>query len=132
MSEHAQRTGGDPQAVYTGAQLLTDLTNGIWAELDAEKPQIDLYRRNLQRKYAELLASLVNSNNTSSELSGLARLQLQSLKTKIEVKNKDTDQLTKAHLELVVAMINAAFDTRVVQVQSAPAAPMVPRRGDGN
>ena len=132
MAEHAQRTGGDPQAVYTGAQLLTDLTNGIWAELDAEKPQIDLYRRNLQRKYAELLTSLVNSNNTSSELSGLARLQLQSLRTKIEAKNKDTDQLTKAHLELVVAMINTAFDTRVVQVQSAPAAPTSPRRGDGN
>jgi hypothetical protein len=131
MAEYAQRTGGDAATVYTPAQLLADLTQGIWTELDAEKPRIDLYRRNLQRAYVELLTAQVNAHAENSDLPGLARVELQTLRSKIEAKNKDLDLLTKAHLDQVTAMINATFDTRVMQVQAAPAAPAFPRRGDG-
>ena len=117
--------------MYTPAQLLADLTHGIWTELDAEKPQVDLYRRNLQRAHVELLASQVNCPHDELRPAGLARCELQTLRAKIETKNKDLDPLTKAHLDQVAAMIDAAFDTRVRQVQSSPldADIPAPRRG---
>ena len=79
------------------SQLLADLTQGIWTELDAEKPLIDLYRRNLQRGYVELLAAQVNARTPSSDLPSLARVELQSLRGKIEAKKliPDLDPLTK-------------------------------------
>ena len=129
MSEHAQRTA-DPAAVYTPTQLLADLTAGIWTELDAEKPAVDMYRRNLQRKHAEILISLMGGSNAGSDLPGLARQELLTLRGKIEAKNKDLDGLTKAHFDQVLAMLTNAFDSRVVQVQTAPAMPTMPRRGD--
>jgi hypothetical protein len=132
MAEFAQRTGGDPAAIYTPGQLLADLSQGIWTEIDADKPQIDLYRRNLQRAYVELLAAQVGNRGASSDLPGLARLELQGLRAKIEAKKgiADLEPMTKAHLAQMAAAIDATFDTRSVQVLAAPAAPASPRRGD--
>jgi hypothetical protein len=41
----------DPTVAYTPLQFLTDVRNGIWAELAKPGASIDLYRRNLQRAY---------------------------------------------------------------------------------
>jgi len=122
MAEYVQRTGGDPAALYTPMQLLADLSQGIWTELDAEKPQIDLYRRNLQRAYVELLVGQIGSRSSNSDLPGLARLVLQSLRTSLEAKKAipDLEPMTRAHVDQVAATIDAAFDTRTIQVQSAP------------
>jgi hypothetical protein len=40
---------------YTVLQLVTDLQSGIWSELGQPHPVIDVYRRDLQRSYIELL-----------------------------------------------------------------------------
>ena len=42
-------------AGYVGSELVVDLNNGLFSELTGAKPQIDLYRRNLQRNYVTLL-----------------------------------------------------------------------------
>jgi hypothetical protein len=42
--------GGD---VYTIADMLADLRAGVWSELRASAPRIDVHRRNLQRAYLE-------------------------------------------------------------------------------
>ena len=44
---------------YTMIDLLTDLQQGVWSELNTHKP-IDVYRRNLQKAYIERMRSIVN------------------------------------------------------------------------
>lgn len=53
MAESAER--GDASAGYTGSDLLRDLNDGLFAELRQARPQITLYRRQLQRNYIRLL-----------------------------------------------------------------------------
>jgi hypothetical protein len=40
---------------YTVGELLRDLRDGVWGELDASPVKIDVYRRNLQRAYIEVI-----------------------------------------------------------------------------
>ena len=40
---------------YMGVDLLSDLTDGLFRELDTQKPVVELYRRELQRNYVTLL-----------------------------------------------------------------------------
>jgi hypothetical protein len=42
---------------YVGIDLLTDLNEGIFSELDSDSPKISLYRRDLQRNYVTVLLS---------------------------------------------------------------------------
>lgn len=46
---------------YTGIDMLYDLNDGLFRELEARTPVIDLYRRNLQRNYVLLLLVAVGS-----------------------------------------------------------------------
>ncbi|MEE8147636.1 MAG: zinc-dependent metalloprotease, partial [Longimicrobiales bacterium] len=43
----------DPSSVYTAADLMEDLREAIWSELDDRTVTVDVYRRNLQRAYLE-------------------------------------------------------------------------------
>jgi hypothetical protein len=43
------------KGVYSGIDLLKDLNDGLFNELDRPQPTIDLYRRYLQRNYVTLL-----------------------------------------------------------------------------
>ncbi len=40
---------------YVGVDLLTDLNDGLFSELDADGPKVSLYRRDLQRNYITVL-----------------------------------------------------------------------------
>ena len=55
---------------YIGLDLLRDLNNGLFKELDAPSPRIDLYRRTLQRNYVKRLKVVTgdfrNPNESSS------------------------------------------------------------------
>jgi hypothetical protein len=42
-----------PADAYTLANMLTDLRQGVWAELGHSSPRVNVYRRNLQRAYLE-------------------------------------------------------------------------------
>jgi uncharacterized protein DUF4953/uncharacterized protein DUF5117/uncharacterized protein DUF5118 len=42
---------------YFGVDMLTDLSNGLFKELEASAPRIDSYRRELQRNYVTVLLS---------------------------------------------------------------------------
>jgi hypothetical protein len=43
------------QDAYAGGDLLADLSDGLFRELDQSQPVIDLYRRRLQRQYLSVL-----------------------------------------------------------------------------
>ena len=48
---------------YVGMDLLDDLNEGLFRELDAKKPVIELYRRELQRNYVTLLLVATGATN---------------------------------------------------------------------
>ena len=60
MSEARQAAGGKG---YSGMDMLKDLNSGLFKELDAKRPLVDLYRRDLQRNYVTLL--LVSAGSVS-------------------------------------------------------------------
>jgi hypothetical protein len=53
MAEAKLMSGG--KGVYSGIEMLKDLNDGLFSELDRPQPNIDLYRRSLQRNYVTLL-----------------------------------------------------------------------------
>jgi hypothetical protein len=48
---------------YVGMDLLTDLNDGLFRELDSKRPVIELYRRELQRNYVTLLLVATGATN---------------------------------------------------------------------
>jgi hypothetical protein len=45
---------------YTMSELFADLRKGLWSELDKPSVSTDVYRRNLQRAYIEILGTKIN------------------------------------------------------------------------
>ena len=58
-ARHAQPTGKG----YVGMDLLVDLNDGLFQELHAKRPVIELYRRELQRNYVTLLLVATGATN---------------------------------------------------------------------
>lgn len=86
--------------VYTVSNLVWDVQNGIWSELDAPAPTIDLFRRNLQRAYLKTLTPrLVGDSSSQSDFRPIETGALRSLAKKVDaalLKTKDT--ATSLHL----------------------------------
>ncbi|HSJ25136.1 MAG TPA: zinc-dependent metalloprotease [Longimicrobiales bacterium] len=49
-----------PSQVYSVGEYLSDLRSGIWSELSQSNPNINVYRRNLQRAYIEAANTAIN------------------------------------------------------------------------
>jgi hypothetical protein len=114
---------------YTPAELLQDLQQGLFQELQSQEPKIDPIRRQLQRAYVEILAAEFRQPQETSEptapppprrgrpgtstvqvneLRAVARVALQRLLKDIApAKNKVQDPLTLAHLTDLEASIQA-------------------------
>jgi hypothetical protein len=82
---------------YSGLDMLYDLNDGLFQELKAPKPSIDLYRRELQRSYVVLLlvASGTISDSQSSSNAIDAR-QLDSELVMLESRHVSQDQRAAA------------------------------------
>jgi hypothetical protein len=126
MSEFANRA---QDKSYSPAQMLDDLHDGIWGELKGGSDEIDLYRRNLQRAFVEILINDLDPPRTGSDLTLLARGELQRTLAEINhslgsldsrFKDKST---TRYHLDDIRARINEAFSPR--SKLGAPATPRV-------
>lgn len=103
---------------YTLTNLATDLTNGLFKELDSANPTINTYRRALQRQYIETLDKRVNgSSATKTDFLPIAKDTLAQLSAKIEkTLPKVTDRLTALHLKEQHQMIGR------ILTQKSPAA----------
>jgi len=111
MAEHAQETGAG--AAYTPGDLLSDLQQALWSELNGNPVVIDLYRRNLQRAFIELLGTQVNRTDASSDLPALARWTLKQLQTTIQGALPRVRSVEiAAHLNDIVARIDRIFEPR--------------------
>jgi hypothetical protein len=51
---------GRNEKPYTLSEMSADLRKGIWSELDAARVKTDVYRRNLQRAYIEVMGAKLN------------------------------------------------------------------------
>jgi hypothetical protein len=114
---------------YTIDVMMEDVRKGVWSELATKKP-IDVYRRNLQKAYAEALISLLNPEGSSpssgrgggsvsnsayvnTDVISMARAQLSSLRTQINAAIPSTsDKMSKYHLQDVSERIKQALDPK--------------------
>jgi len=85
---------------YTVSQLVSDVQNGVWSELAATAPKVDICRRNLQRAYLKTMTTkLVGDSASQSEFRPLARGAIQSLQHRVSLAIAKThDTATLLHL----------------------------------
>jgi hypothetical protein len=104
-------------AAYTLTNLLDDLRSGIFSELDAARPSVDAYRRNLQQTFVDQMDRLINTPLVTplprgfggfpgftpppprpADARSVARLELRELQTALgTAAGRAADRTTRAH-----------------------------------
>lgn len=122
MVEIAAQQGA---AAYTIDQLTSDLVRGIWFELSDTPPVVDIYRRNLQRSFLDVVDERLNgASKTGTDLGPVLIGALRDLRVRVaDAANRATDRMTKLHLQAATARIDDILTPKQVIVQSAPALP---------
>jgi hypothetical protein len=122
----------DGSNAYSMTDLLSDLKKGIWSELPG-RGRIDVYRRNLQKSYINILAGLLTpqssgssagvitivlgggtaSNIENSDIRSVVRAHLISLRGEVRAATTAiNDSMTKFHLQDVVDRIDNALNPK--------------------
>jgi hypothetical protein len=110
---------------YQIPELLNDLKKGIWSELPGKKP-IDIYRRNLQKSYINILNNILNPPAVSvggvtvsysaldkSDISSVIRAHFTTLRSEINAALPGmSDPMTKYHLQDVLKRIDKALNPK--------------------
>jgi hypothetical protein len=116
---------------YTITELFNDLKRGIWSELAAKRP-IDVYRRNLQKSYINILSNLLNPPSSSppaitgpgititissgpdkSDIKSVVRAHLAALKNEVNAAAAAiADPMSKYHLQDVSKRIDNALNPK--------------------
>jgi hypothetical protein len=96
---------------YPPAKLFLDLRNGLFRELGVKPVEIDLYRRNLQRTYIDMLAGDIKTPAANSDLPAFAREELESIRELIRKADAaGAGPVVQAHLKDLTARITKALD----------------------
>jgi hypothetical protein len=120
--------------VYTVAELLGDVRQGVWAELAEGSCDIDVYRRNLQRAYLDIMDDKLNPPapaaaaapaggggrgggagpaGTPSDARALIRGELKDLDAQIRAAiPKAANRMTRLHLEDMRNEISKILDPK--------------------
>ena len=123
----------DPKNAYTVTGLLNDLKNGIFSELTTHEA-IDIYRRNLQKKYVDRLVELLqpapkvtvtgtrarfsppipslDENDGFSVIKGHMRQLISSIQAAMP---RMTDNLSKLHLQDLIDRLKDGLKTKEKQ-----------------
>lgn len=98
---------------YTMEEMLEDIRNGVWSELDSGDA-IDAYRRNLQRTYVDAIHTLMQSEDSEvniSDIKPMLRDELRTLGEQLDDANGRTpDRITRLHLEDIAERIDEILD----------------------
>jgi hypothetical protein len=111
LIEWNSRVDGD---TYTTFEMMDDLRNAIWSELDSNS-EVNVYRRNLQRAYVERMEYLmteepsvppqfaqyfdINVDVSQSDIRPIVRDQLQQLLQEVKrSQGQVNDRATRVHL----------------------------------
>jgi hypothetical protein len=111
----ADMTAAEGAKAYTISQLAADIHTGIWKVLKSPEPVIDLYRRNLQRSYVQLMRGRITGDTASqTDLRAEGRAVLKSLLQEIgTVLPKVKDRATRLHLEDVRYQVDRILNPRI-------------------
>ena len=113
----------DGAAAYRPADFMADLRRGIWSEIEpgAGAVRIDVYRRNLQNSYIDLLSAKLNVRpSVTDDYRALIKAELRDLNNAIgAAMQRASDRETRAHLADARDQIAKALDPKF----AAPAAP---------
>ena len=107
----------DGAAAYTVADLMGDLRQGAWGELDDSSVRVNTYRRNVQRAYLEAVDNRLNptedelgrANNPapapwSSDIRAVMRAELADLsEAATDALSRAANDMTRIHLRDVIA-----------------------------
>lgn len=115
---------------YKITDLFSDLKKGVWTELSTKKP-IDVYRRNLQKSYINVLNNLLNPsvsitigggggfgapapvNTDKSDIKSVVRAHLTSLKNEVNAAAAGiADTMSKYHLQDISKRIDKALNPK--------------------
>jgi len=112
----------DGMAAYRPADFMADVRRGIWSEIEGGPVRVDVYRRNLQNSYIDLLSAKLNVRpSVTDDYRALIKAELRDLSAAIGVAMpRATDRQTRAHLADVRDQIAKALDPRFA-VPAAPA-----------
>lgn len=132
MSKLIQAEATDPNS-YTILQLMSDVKKGVWTELSSKK-KIDVYRRNLQKSYVNILSNILNPpkvngtdiviifgpvsarptlNADKSDVKSVVRAHLNTLKNEIKASLPGTtDEMSRYHLQDVLTRIDNALNPK--------------------
>ena len=114
----------DGVAAYKPADFMSDVRRGIWSELESGPIRIDVYRRNLQNSYIDLLSAKLNVRPAvTDDYRALIKAELRDLSNAISAAMpRATDRQTRAHLADTRDQIAKALDPRF----APPTAPVTP------
>ena len=110
----------DGAAAYRAGDFMADVRKGIWGEIEGGPVRIDVYRRNLQNSYIDLLSQKLNGRPAvDDEYRSMIRAELRDLSADITTASaRATDRETRAHLADAKDQIAKALDPKF----AAPAA----------
>lgn len=112
--------------VYTLTSMLAEVRGGIWSEVRASRPVVDVFRRGLQNRYLTLVDRKVNpppappspgpfgnqgSSGPSDDVKAHLRGELLALRQQVQsAAGRATDTSTRVHLQAAAARIDRILD----------------------
>lgn len=116
----------DGAGAYRPSDFMSDVRKGIWSEIEGGPVRIDVYRRNLQNSYIDLLSLKLNGRTAvDDEYRALIRAELRDLNAAIMASTpRAIDRETRAHLADARDQIAKALDPKFAA--PAPASPASP------
>jgi hypothetical protein len=111
---------------YRPGDFMADVRRGIWSEIEGGPVRIDVYRRNLQNSYIDLLSLKLNGRPAvDDEYRAMIRAELRDLNTALTAATpRAVDRETRAHLADARDQIAKALDPKFAA--PAPTTPTSP------
>lgn len=95
------------KSAYSITEMLSDLRNGLWSELNTSR-SLTIYRRSLQKRHVELLAKLAKTEDIAiADAQSVARAELKSIQSMARRSANTYTGIDKYHL---LAMAELAKD----------------------
>jgi hypothetical protein len=116
----------DGMAAYKPGDFMSDVRTGIWSEIDGGPVRIDVYRRNLQNSYIDLLSQKLNGRTpVDDEYRAMIRAELRDLNSAIAAAApRAVDRETRAHMADARDQIAKALDPKfAAPAPTTPASP---------
>lgn len=125
----------DGPAAYSPLDFLTELRNGVWAEVPKSGTSIDIFRRNLQRTYLTVVDTRLNGPTApSAEVRSLLKGELRAVGEMVDTALRSggsRDEATMRHLRDVIDEVSTILDPRAMRERTPPAAGAAVGRGGG-